>query len=41
MKNQLVTLCKFQGCAWWCAVGGFTLDFPCCGQEVARNNKID
>jgi hypothetical protein len=21
-------MCKFQGCAWWCAVGGFTHDFP-------------
>ena len=25
----MVTLCKFQGGAWWYAVSGFTPDFPC------------
>jgi hypothetical protein len=29
MSINGITLCKFQGGAWWCAVGGFTPDFPC------------
>jgi hypothetical protein len=28
IENQWLTMCKFQGCAWWFAVGGFTLIFP-------------
>ena len=26
-SKRPITLCKFQGCAWWFVVSGFTPDF--------------
>jgi mRNA interferase HigB len=36
-KNLAITLCKFQGCARWCAVGRFTLDFLCPSDRKSPN----